>query len=656
MRLRTVWIILWVCTLFGLALAKLPKNERLMPQLISSENENPSPVAVQTAPERGPARRSLDDPIGTLDTCGTTWYDEQQYTTMGKQIAVDAMGYVHHVWTKGMANGSVQRRIYYNAWNPATSNFFLPNTTNPIGVRVDNSYKAGYVNLAVDQNGIAYPAYHAIAVQGQTAHTVVGIDYNAHLGGFALGEIPYADDQKIIYPKIACDISGNLQVVATEGLPANFGYYAHGVPSFSEGNGDSVHWEDGFVAADSTYFLTRDIATSFHSNRVAIAWLFWDSRESSDWYGVNLFVKTSTDGGTTWGAPINVTNYPAIDTNCVNNGGAVEICNGDSLRPYTDLSVIFDQNDVLHIAFTARPMFYWDVDGSVGPWIHNNAISSIWHWDEQHQEFNIMAERPYGTLNYSVGKTQSMCHRPNLAIDTTTGYLYCSYQMFDTTQYSESGYEQADAYVTVSTDGGRTWSAGTNVTNTNGGEGAAPGDSRSERDISLAEFVTGGIIHMQYQLDLDAGTAINTEAEGTPTNNPIVYQRIPVSLIPTRPLINPYRTLRNDSTGYPRGLDTTGSAVDLPTLLPGQFALYQNYPNPFNPTTSIQFDLSTETMVSLRIFDVTGREVTSLVHNERMAAGAHVLSFDGSAMASGVYFYRLETPTSSQTRKMVLMK
>lgn len=656
MRVTTVFILLGVMAISGVAGAALPKNQKYVPLRASLENESPVETSGDAVLTRGSQRSSLDDPIGVLDTAGTTWYDEQQWTTCGKQIAIDAEGYVHHVWTKGMASGSTQRRIYYNVWSPSTSNFTLPNGNNPIGSRVDNSYKAGYANVAVNAQGVAFPTYHALAAAGEIAHTIVGIDFAPRLGGFVLAEVPFPDDNKIIYPKIACDINGMVQLTATEGLPANFGYYARGIPHFTEGNGDSVQWGEGFLEADSTYFLTRDIATSFRSNKVAMAWLFWDSRESTDWYGVNLFVKTSTDGGNTWGTPINITAYPPIDTNCVHNGGEITVCNADTLRPANDLSVIIDQNDVVHVAFTARGMWYWDEEGTIGPWIHNDKISSIWHWDEQHNEFNIVAERPFGTLSHSPGATQTMCQRPNLAVDTTTGYLYCSYQMYDTTQWSESGYEMADAWVTVSTNGGRTWSAGTNVTNTNAGENAAPGASRSERDISLARFVSGGMIHMQYQLDLDAGTAINSEAEGVATNNPIIYQRIPIDQIPTRPLINPFRILRNDSTGYPRGLDTTASSTDHPTLTPNRFALYQNYPNPFNPTTTIQFDLADESMVSLRIYDVTGREVAALLANERLTAGAHVMEFNGKNLASGVYFYCLETQFDKQTRKMVLMK
>jgi hypothetical protein len=91
-------------------------------------------------------------------------------------------------------------------------------------------------------------------------------------------------------------------------------------------------------------------------------------------------------------------------------------------------------------------------------------------------------------------------------------------------------------------------------------------------------------------------------------------------------------------------------------LQPGGFALYQNYPNPFNPTTTIQFDLASESVVSLKVFDVLGRQVATLLDKAKMNGGVQMVPFDASHLSSGVYFFRLETPSLSQTRKMVVMK
>ena len=104
--------------------------------------------------------------------------------------------------------------------------------------------------------------------------------------------------------------------------------------------------------------------------------------------------------------------------------------------------------------------------------------------------------------------------------------------------------------------------------------------------------------------------------------------------------------------------------ADIPNGLPAEFALYQNYPNPFNPTTAIRYDLSNSSTVSLKIFNVLGQEVRTLV-NEKQSAGFKTVAWDardnfGNPLASGIYVYKLEASASRQnfvqTRKMILLR
>lgn len=98
-----------------------------------------------------------------------------------------------------------------------------------------------------------------------------------------------------------------------------------------------------------------------------------------------------------------------------------------------------------------------------------------------------------------------------------------------------------------------------------------------------------------------------------------------------------------------------GVSEEASASLPGKFALAQNFPNPFNPTTQISFVLPKAGTTTLKVYDLLGRAVTTLV-NRTMPAGNHTASFDASALASGVYFYRLESGTFSATKKLVLLK
>jgi len=94
--------------------------------------------------------------------------------------------------------------------------------------------------------------------------------------------------------------------------------------------------------------------------------------------------------------------------------------------------------------------------------------------------------------------------------------------------------------------------------------------------------------------------------------------------------------------------------------LPTKFDLSQNYPNPFNPTTKIDYQLPADGKVSIRIYDVTGREVKTLINNEQRTAGYYTIDFNGGSMASGIYFYRFIAESNSKqtvmTKKMVLVK
>lgn len=89
--------------------------------------------------------------------------------------------------------------------------------------------------------------------------------------------------------------------------------------------------------------------------------------------------------------------------------------------------------------------------------------------------------------------------------------------------------------------------------------------------------------------------------------------------------------------------------------LPTVFNLSQNYPNPFNPSTAIKFDLPETSIVSIKVFDMLGREVATLI-DDRIQAGYHQLTFDASALASGMYIYRIVAGDYISTKKMLLIK
>ena len=90
-------------------------------------------------------------------------------------------------------------------------------------------------------------------------------------------------------------------------------------------------------------------------------------------------------------------------------------------------------------------------------------------------------------------------------------------------------------------------------------------------------------------------------------------------------------------------------------LIPNEYALEQNYPNPFNPSTTIKFHIPELSFVTLKVYDVLGNEIATLV-NEEESIGSFDIEFGAAALPSGIYFYRLRAGSFVETKKMVLMK
>ena len=109
------------------------------------------------------------------------------------------------------------------------------------------------------------------------------------------------------------------------------------------------------------------------------------------------------------------------------------------------------------------------------------------------------------------------------------------------------------------------------------------------------------------------------------------------------------------TSGRIRKLTGPANAVGQTSGAPNEFKLEQNYPNPFNPTTTLSFVIGQSSLVSLRIFDVLGKEVATIVDGF-LSAGRYTRTFDASRLASGVYFYRLTTPAFTATKQMVVLK
>ncbi|HEY3293797.1 MAG TPA: proprotein convertase P-domain-containing protein, partial [bacterium] len=495
----------------------------------------------------GPAEEShlrppdgrLDDPIGSIYLVGSTWYDYQHNGSAGKMIGMDNDGFAHFVWMKGMTSMvGGPRRIYYQVWDPTTQSMMFLNSGNmPTGVQVDAGARGGYACQAVMPGGMAFPGYHEVRNGISGNHSAMAIDFLPRLGAFTSTQpnLIYESGSplELIWPKVAMGHDSVLHMVTTHSLPTAGApqriYYSRGIPQWDQdGNGMQIFWQNvapgnlQYKVLDTAMTIAADVAASKLSSRVAIAYPRprRAMNDSANQYDNDIYLITSNDGGLTWGPRVNLTQFT----------------NQDTLRAYNDVSVLFDDNDVLHVAFTTG---FYDMMTPGGPYI-SSQYSMIWHWDEQHNQFSPMARDWEFNSDGLVGAWQRLVQRPSLSQDEVTGYLYSSYQKYDLDAISEGGFYQGDAWITVSTDGGAHWSTGRNVTDTRPPIVPTPaGFCWSERDITLADrvfyFAGQGMLNLEYVKDADAGSI--PQGEGVATDNYVYYHQVNVTDIPTTPLM-----------------------------------------------------------------------------------------------------------------------
>lgn len=103
------------------------------------------------------------------------------------------------------------------------------------------------------------------------------------------------------------------------------------------------------------------------------------------------------------------------------------------------------------------------------------------------------------------------------------------------------------------------------------------------------------------------------------------------------------------------GITTDINTINVTVQIPKNYSLYQNYPNPFNPSTTIAYDLPSDGFVLLKVYDILGKEVQTLV-NEQTSAGSYQVIFDGTRFSTGMYFYRIQSGNFTLVKEMLLMK
>jgi hypothetical protein len=407
--------------------------------------------------------------------------------------------------------------------------------------------------------------------------------------------------------------------------------------------------------------ISGNVAASPVSDRVAVAWLQpWATDPTDTTQHDNDIVVAISSDGLSWDFtnPLNITEWiepdPALLPDTIN-------ADKDTFRCYAEVDVFFDFQDNLHLIFNVEKFNHFAGTISKGN-------SFIYHWSEEYDSLSMVANGWFDNGIYEPGAWNKYLTRPSASVDPATGDIYCIYQRYfqpvgpsavypypylegDTTDFSAAGFPNGDIWMTKSTDGGYSWAEGINITDTHT-PNAAAGDCMSEITPCMAPQITNGNCHVFYVLDKDAGAVVQTEGDWT--LNDAIYHRVPCSSVPESPRLWPV-PMHVDGGGN-TVVGTTSVAVESPgKIVAKDFMLEQNYPNPFNPQTSIKYALKVDGFASLKVYNINGKEVATLLEGNAKA-GSHEAIFDGSELSSGIYFYQLQTQGYTYTKKMALLK
>jgi len=530
-------------------------------------------INLPTNPIGWTPQQNVIDVVGDTIHIGTTGWDAQHNGGVGRMIGYTnaGNGNAHFVWTKlyGLIPSDARHVVHCEAAGDGVGGY-----TVTAAISVENGYRSGYANLPFGAAGDnEYPVFHYSPTAG------------APWGSYAFIENPFVPTlyNGVFNPDVFVNghiwphgmySSGYIHTVSHEQRAGNsdlmqISYMrwevndAVGLLTPATGDGLPI------LITSNAMNISADIIANDTGDQVAIGVVmgrygtigedFLGGGQDDQWNN-DLWIFESTDGGLNWDTGTDVTQFIGPDYNALPD---TMTANGDTMRAYTDCSVIYDDTGGLRAAFSVG-LFDW----------FREAIyyeSRIYHWMEDgagNDVWTLINHQPFAGGAEAWGRTTD---RPSLYFDDDTGILWCAMEVVDwgpdTTDWGNAGLTNTDIFVSASPPGeynGLLWTKPVNVTNTKwlGTPPAPVGSCQSETDPSLALDSDGDNLHMMYVLDLDAGTGISATPEGDVTDNPVVYH-----VIAKQTLLDEFENAGEWLVNYPMHVDEYGHWVD-----PGDWA------------------------------------------------------------------------------------
>lgn len=349
--------------------------------------------------------------------------------------------------------------------------------------------------------------------------------------------------------------------------------------------------------------------------------------DSVDFTGINY----STDGGATW-----LFEKTGME-------GVTSVANRDGYLPlfenFGQINGAVDNNGVMHVTINGYGYWTRSTDTTFAfPALYWNSRDKEWLaiTSESMEGLEFLLD-PARVTDYPGNGIGNAYPYPVISPDGNTivvlwqgpeysGEIGAS-EVNVTTVTAENPVEiyYTDIYYVLSNDGGKTWTAPAKV------EGASEQHVQESYPIG-AEFLevdgSTGVVNFLFFIDEIPGTSLFADNNSASYNNSWNYESFTVNVTTD---VN----------------DNVASVND--------FKLSQNYPNPFNPSTKIEYSIAERSNVVIKVFDMLGREVSTLVNSSK-EAGSYEVNFDASNLSSGLYVYTINAGTFTSSKKMVLMK
>ncbi|MCI0449212.1 MAG: T9SS type A sorting domain-containing protein [Chlorobi bacterium] len=441
------------------------------------------------------------------------------------------------------------------------------------------------------RNNIPLVALHEV---DPTSRTFVYQDAVWGAGSFGtIGNFPQTPNL-ILWPHVAVSTNSNIIVAAEPNPPVADGYY-----SYWNGSAWSPHFTLTNTSGPSGNF-------SVESGPGGRVFIFGEDDFATNF--TKLWV--STDNGVTFtlqtgsDAPPEVLNVGGQQLFAYIDGGKSGIYVGNDI--HLVYSVYSDSSESL----PTPPNTNWYKHAKIIHWSSSTGVDTV------AGRYNM----PNMTDTLTHALVTPVCQA---SLGIYNGVLYCTYTAFlrGNTQTVDDGsiVNAGEIFITYSTDNGNTWNTPVNITNT------ASVEEKHSSVIRNLVTPTGDSVGVFYLRDMKAGGWVNVNGWGP------------------APVYGIYKKLSG----------VIGIKQDLEIVR--EFKLFQNYPNPFNPTTTISYYIPKSSNVTLKVYNILGSEVATLV-NGFEKSGAKEIVFDASHLASGIYYYTIAAGEYKDTKKMVLVK